>query len=69
MVHRQGSEDRSRIVDEPASPESVVSGEGVEGRSQSQLVRQRLDELRATRAVLDDDIQALERAVEIMENS
>ncbi|KAE8447940.1 hypothetical protein EG329_010012 [Mollisiaceae sp. DMI_Dod_QoI] len=69
MVHRQGSKDRSRIVDEPASPESAISGEGVEVRTQSQLVRQRLDELRATRAVLDDDIQALERTVEIMENS
>jgi len=65
-VNDQESEDRDEEMGEPMSPDSVVSGGEVEGRSKSQGPAEKLEMLRKMRADIDADIQTLERTMEIL---
>lgn len=75
-INYRQSEEGSEDTVEAASADSVVnefSGEFVEGGNQGRQLRQKLNMLRAKKeamnAEIDADIQALERAVEILERS
>jgi hypothetical protein len=60
------SDERMQDSEEPMSPESNVGEEFIEGKSYSLGLGERLEMLRALRADLDVDIQAVERTMEIM---
>jgi hypothetical protein len=68
MNYRE-SEEGSEDTAEPMSPDSVLSGVTIDERSRNQRVQEKLEMLRAMRAEIEADIQAIERAEEILESS